>query len=610
MRAAVSICLNATFPTAIYWGRDLRLLYNDAWAVIPGDRHPWALGRPAAVVWQDIWPIVGPQFAEVLATGQGFSAYDQMLPMLRNGRIQETYWNYSFTPIRDDDGEVVGVFNQGNETSERVLRQRRQEFKLRLQETLRPHSDPRAIMEAVVEAIGQHLGANRVGYAEITDDDQFVNLRTCYVNGVAPLSGLFDLTTISAQSMALQRQGITQYRDDIREDPTENVETWTAIETRAYASVPLIRSGRLTASLYANFREPHSWTSEEIALIESVANQTWDIVERARAEAALRESEEFSRSVVESSGDCIKVLELDGTLAFLNENGRCLMEIDDFSSVCGKHWLTLWPKESIPEVEAALATAKSNGVGRFTAFCPTAKGTPKWWDVVVTAVQGADRKPMRLVSISRDITDQRHADETRRLLLNELDHRVKNLFAITTSMVTVTARSSSSVEELRDNLKGRLYALATAHELIRPAINAAARKRASLEDLVAGVLNPHVDKRCERPLTVSGPDISIGERAVTNLAMILHELATNAAKYGALSHPGGHLMLKWQTSSENLELEWDEHVVSRRIEAPTSQGFGSRLASETTTRQFGGSIAYDWRPQGVRIAISLPLAQL
>lgn len=120
LRVTLGICLNSNVPTAIYWGDDLRLLYNDAWAPIPAEKHPWALGRPAREVWPDIWAVIGPQFADVLSSGLGFSTFDQMLPMERGGRIERTHWNYSFTPIRDERGAIVGIFNQGHETTDQV----------------------------------------------------------------------------------------------------------------------------------------------------------------------------------------------------------------------------------------------------------------------------------------------------------------------------------------------------------------------------------------------------------------------------------------------------------------------------------------------------------
>jgi signal transduction histidine kinase/ActR/RegA family two-component response regulator/PAS domain-containing protein len=124
LRWALALCLHSSFPNAIYWGPELRLLYNDAWAPIPADRHPWALGRPGAEVWADIWDVVGPQFEQVLATGRGYAAFDQILWMERNGVPQETYWNYSFSPIFGDDGAVLGILNQGHETTSRVVAER------------------------------------------------------------------------------------------------------------------------------------------------------------------------------------------------------------------------------------------------------------------------------------------------------------------------------------------------------------------------------------------------------------------------------------------------------------------------------------------------------
>nr|WP_298100424.1 PAS domain-containing protein [uncultured Shinella sp.] len=124
LKMALSLCLNTTLPTALYWGNDLRLLYNDAWAPIAGEKHPWALGRPAREVWADIWHVIEPQLVTVLRTGQGFSVADQMLPMQRGGRIQQTHWDYSFAPIFGRDGEVLGIFNQGNETTARLSAER------------------------------------------------------------------------------------------------------------------------------------------------------------------------------------------------------------------------------------------------------------------------------------------------------------------------------------------------------------------------------------------------------------------------------------------------------------------------------------------------------
>jgi len=124
LQTTLALCLNTDLPTAIYWGDEMRLLYNDAWSPIAGEKHPWALGRPASTVWADIWDIIKPQLMAVVETGKGFRVADQMLPMLRGGRVQHTHWDYSFAPIFSAEGRVVGVFNQGTETTARLSAQR------------------------------------------------------------------------------------------------------------------------------------------------------------------------------------------------------------------------------------------------------------------------------------------------------------------------------------------------------------------------------------------------------------------------------------------------------------------------------------------------------
>ncbi len=126
--SAVGICLASRFPIAIYWGPTLSLLYNDAWAPIPGAKHPWALGRPAQDVWPEIWPQIGPLFDSVLASGEGVWQRDQLLPMHRHGYTEECYFDFTFSPIRGGAGgvgEVGGIFNAVIETSFRVVDERR-----------------------------------------------------------------------------------------------------------------------------------------------------------------------------------------------------------------------------------------------------------------------------------------------------------------------------------------------------------------------------------------------------------------------------------------------------------------------------------------------------
>ncbi|WP_291982683.1 ATP-binding protein [Luteitalea sp.] len=134
LRSALSICTGSALPIAIYWGPSLILLYNDAWSPIAGTKHPWALGRPAAEVWPELWSDIGPRFAHVLRTGDPTYLEDALLPMHRHGYTEECYFNYTFTGIRGEGGRVDGIFNAVIETTYRVVSERRTRLLQRLGE--------------------------------------------------------------------------------------------------------------------------------------------------------------------------------------------------------------------------------------------------------------------------------------------------------------------------------------------------------------------------------------------------------------------------------------------------------------------------------------------
>ncbi|HEY9734708.1 MAG TPA: PAS domain-containing protein [Trichocoleus sp.] len=181
-----------------------------------------------------------------------------------------------------------------------------------------------------------------------------------------------------------------------------------------------------------------------------------EITERQQAEAALRQSEEFKQRMVESSNDCIKVLDLSGRLLYMNSRGRCQMEIDDFEFVRYGQWSTFWPGEGQAKAEAAIAAALAGGTGQFQAFCPTAKGKPKWWDVVVTPMQAASGEVVQLLSVSRDISEHVCAEAERKqaeaALKTQTEHT--QLLYETTRDLLSTAQPLTLVETVFNKLKG------------------------------------------------------------------------------------------------------------------------------------------------------------
>ena len=152
LRSAISICLNSNFPIAIYWGKDLTLLYNDAWSPIPGNKHPWALGKPAKEVWPEIWDAIGPQFKKAFQ-GEPGGSKNALLPMQRHGYTEECYFDFTFTPIYGEGGKVEGVFNAVIETTKNILNERQLQTLTDLGKALIDSGTAQEVIEATIETL-------------------------------------------------------------------------------------------------------------------------------------------------------------------------------------------------------------------------------------------------------------------------------------------------------------------------------------------------------------------------------------------------------------------------------------------------------------------------
>jgi two-component sensor histidine kinase len=226
-------------------------------------------------------------------------------------------------------------------------------------------------------------------------------------------------------------------------------------------------------------------------------------------------------------------------------------------------------------------------------------GAWRWlsaWGLVEFEGEGPERKAVAIAGASRDLTEIKQAEELQRLLHNELNHRVRNTLATVQSITSQTLRGAGDLDHARTSIEDRIISLARVHDLL----TARSWSGADLRDVVERAMQPFDAAQ----LQLSGPSFDIPPQHALALSLALHELATNAAKYGALSVSAGRVEVRWERRDDGLRLAWREKN-GPRVELPTRRGFGSRLL-EASLRDLGGQSNLAYLPSGVAAEFSAP----
>ena len=228
-------------------------------------------------------------------------------------------------------------------------------------------------------------------------------------------------------------------------------------------------------------------------------------------------------------------------------------------------------------------------------------GSWRWlsaWGLVEFEGEGDERKPVAIVGASRDLTERKQAEELQRLLLNELNHRVKNTLATIQALTAQTLRTARDLPSAREALDRRIRSMAQAHDLL----TLRAWTGANLMDVVMRALDAFTPAQVK----MSGIAVDVSPKHALALSLALHELATNATKYGALSHPEGRVSVQWGVQEGMLHLGWEESG-GPPVAPPTRRGFGSRLLEELVARDLGGDTKLKYDVSGVRCNITARL---
>ena len=222
--------------------------------------------------------------------------------------------------------------------------------------------------------------------------------------------------------------------------------------------------------------------------------------------------------------------------------------------------------------------------------------------VTARTLHHPDRPSHSLLVVFVDVTDRRRREAAKDMLFGELRHRIKNLLAVAQSIARHTATEGRTAEEFRDDFLGRFGALVEAQDLAF-----SEQGGTGLAELVTRILSPY-SSRGEAVVIEPGPDVELGPRTIMALSMVLHELATNAAKYGALSTPAGQVRINWQLEDDNtqLRIEWAESG-GPSVTGPSAAGYGTRLIQSTTTYNLGGHVEQKYEAGGLTSVIVIPV---
>ena len=602
LRFAADLCLDSSSATALYWGPELTLLYNDAFAEILGDEPARDLGKPAREVWEGIWDLLGPQFAQVLESGEGLCVSEQPVPVDRGGLLKETYWTYDFTPLRDSDGSVAGILSRREDVTRTVLAERRLSFQVKVADALRGAAEPETIKQAATQLLGDYLRAARVGYAEVDE-----GLRAAWVHSdwtrdpeVPSLAGQrTDLEAFGEEALAFLRSGEVLALSDIRALAADDgrAEAWEAVGMRALITVPLVREGALRALLFVHEPTARQWSRAEAAMARDVAERTWAAVERAQAEQSLRESEDHYRHTVELNPQVTWTALPDGQL------NRVSKRWEEWTGTTGLG--TTWAEGLHPDDRERTFAAWSHCVATGAVYdiehrVLMREGGYRWARSRAFPRYGADGGICLWYGSTEDIHEKKVAEEHQRLLINELNHRVKNTLASVQAIALQTLKGEVPLGEARARFESRLMALSRAHNLLTEQN----WERASLERVVRDATE-HLSGDAGR-FALGGPGLWLKPRAALALALAFHELGTNAAKYGALSADGGSVSIGWRTGEGRLIVEWKEQG-GPEVAMPARRGFGSRLIERGLESDLGGAALLSFEPDGLRCTIEAAL---
>lgn len=571
IRSTIRTALHAISPMAVLIGRQGIVVCNEAAREMFGDAFDSAQGKSIF----DILPIAERFYRKVIDESHlgGSSRFrDEPIKLLRNGVLQTCWFNLGISPIVDEGGVTVGTLLVSSETSDHMR-------------TKRALNLAHQRMETALDA---------GGIVGVWDFD--VTSRKIIIDGsLAAQYGIVETDARDGVPIELLFENI--YAEDRARVLAAVDEAVASGETFRHRFRTITKTGQLL--WYVASGRPVRDDSQRIT---GFAGIVVDVTGETEAVSALEVSNLRFATLVEAIPQIVWSTDRYGNHDYFNRRWTEFTGIDQEDIKPGT-WMELvhpddW--ERVTETwQDCLATGDPYDIDYRFRY---RDGSYRWLWVVALPMRDETGNIVRWYGTSSDIEDAKQLEAQKELLTGELDHRIKNLFALVSGLVALSAREEPALAPLADKLRSRLTALHKAHEIIRTNDS---REGGSFTQLLRELLSPYLFDGKDN-VHVEGQALQVRQDAVTSVALVFHELATNAAKYGALSSDAGQIRITLERGETWHVITWTERSNTMTPSKSGAQGFGSRLLETVVEKQFRGSLTRSHRGDALVIEARLP----
>jgi PAS domain S-box-containing protein len=583
LRAAINLILNSRHPMFVFWGATLACFYNDAYRPSIGpERHPNAIGRPASEVWAEIWDTIGPQI-DLVMSGRGATWHEnQFVPITRRGRRESVYWTYSYSPILDESfaTRVGGVLVVCTETTHEVLSRARE-------------TESSALHKAERDWLAELLDQAPSFIALLSGPQHRVELANrAYLSliGDRPVIG----RTIADALPKAVTQGYLSILDQVYRSGEAFRSKGAKFVVEAHAGEP--QDERFLDFVYQPVRDASG-------AVTGIFVEGSDVTERALAERELGRTAALLRTIIEATPSVIYVKDRESRMRIANSAALALIG-KPWSEVAGRT-----DREFLADQEQAesvmandrkvIATGETQELEEWVG---SGRGPPRLFLSTKSPLRDDDGAVIGLVGVSVDITARKQAEASRQLLIDELNHRIKNMLTVVQAIAHQTFRRGEIPDSSRKAFEGRIAALAAAHDVLQRS----AWDNALLSDVISEAVafcGP-----AQQRISHSGPALRLDQKQALAVTLAVHELCTNAMKYGALSNDDGAIEMSWRVEGAEpwLEIVWRERG-GPPVLPPKKRSFGSILIERALAQELGGASTLSFDPEGLTCVVRAPL---